>query len=251
MKTSDDSRAADDRRNPQFGNVGNRGDVLKHAALLALLRAVTRATPGDTLRYVDTHTFLLHAPLSSASAWYGDVRALADRQPAYEPYAEAQRAWSARGLYRCSAGLVSDACPEAALFLAEQDAATRGRLCAQLEEEERRAAVVLEDADAWPAHAPDVRPGPFLALVDPFGQPAPFGPALEAAAARLHADGTPGAILAFAYDARGNVAWPTPPPGFLALGRRTERPYHLAAWSTPDLLPTARRTLDALDWELD
>jgi hypothetical protein len=54
-------------RNRQFANVGNLGDILKHAALTSLVELLY--TRGERLLSVDTHAFLLEAPCPDPTRW--------------------------------------------------------------------------------------------------------------------------------------------------------------------------------------
>ena len=75
--------------NRQSRSVGNLGDVLKHGVLVEL--AGRLASP--TLRYVDTHTFLLHAPAADPVRWSNEIDALVAAHPAYARYAALDLAW--------------------------------------------------------------------------------------------------------------------------------------------------------------
>lgn len=57
--------------NIQYKNVGNLGDILKHAALINISRVI----PKNTL-YVDFHTFQIHAPFSDYENWKKNVENL-------------------------------------------------------------------------------------------------------------------------------------------------------------------------------
>jgi len=58
---------ATSRGNKQDRNVANRGDILKHAALVALAELL--ADHGD-LRYLETHAYRLMAPCMSIGVRY-------------------------------------------------------------------------------------------------------------------------------------------------------------------------------------
>lgn len=72
--------------NRQSRSVGNIGDVLKHAALIGLAELL--ASRGSPLSFVDTHAFLLHAPLADPSRWQRAGDELTAKHPAYRRYAE-------------------------------------------------------------------------------------------------------------------------------------------------------------------
>ncbi|MFN7143612.1 MAG: hypothetical protein ACK4YP_07555, partial [Myxococcota bacterium] len=58
--------------NVQDRNVGNVGDIVKHAALVALAGLLRRRNAG-LVRHVETHTFRLVAPLPEPALWRGRV----------------------------------------------------------------------------------------------------------------------------------------------------------------------------------
>ena len=119
--------------NRQLGNVGNLGDIIKHAALVEL--AGLLAGGRADVSFVDTHTFQLQAPLPDRARWDREVDALTALHPDYERYATLERAALGRnGTYRCSSGLVLDALRDrrACAVLGEANSASRAELSAQV-----------------------------------------------------------------------------------------------------------------------
>ena len=94
------------RVNSQDRNVGNRGDILKHAALVALAELMATRT---NLRYLETHAYRLVAPCD-AERWSLELHSLR-RDHAFERYAALEKTWVERGLYRCSVGLALEPAP--------------------------------------------------------------------------------------------------------------------------------------------
>ncbi|MBI3945867.1 MAG: hypothetical protein HY321_08100 [Armatimonadetes bacterium] len=91
-------------RNPQFKNVGNRGDVTKHRLLVDSLQLITeRFKDTRTLVYVDTHAFAFRAPLSKNA---GPI-AHRGADDLYAQFEEAEQA--ATGKCLCSPGLAAGA----------------------------------------------------------------------------------------------------------------------------------------------
>ncbi|MFV1960101.1 MAG: hypothetical protein ACC662_11895, partial [Planctomycetota bacterium] len=166
--------------NPQYGNAGNVGDILKHAGLCALADAVRDAVERPTpVHYVETHAFLLHALLPNPAAWRGEVEARRARWPAYGTYVQIERPWVERGRYRCSSGLVLGRVPAVRLHLAEKDPETRALLREQLTAEGVEPVQLVEDGRHHPDRVGQTTPGALLGLVDPFEAPDPFWPAVE------------------------------------------------------------------------
>lgn len=206
--------------NIQDNNVGNRGDVLKHVSLVALAKLLRLRNPG-LVRHVETHAFRLTAPLVRAvDAPVGD-------------YAELEKPWVAKGLYRCSAGLVADALgPPVKLLLAEADPATRAVLAEQIAAEGLDVEALVEDAMLL-AKVPPGEPAPLLIHVDPFDHPMRYWPLVQHLLRTWRRPDQDAVVVAFAYDREGSVAWPPPPGDLLPIGRNEEYPYGVSAWASP------------------
>jgi hypothetical protein len=156
-------------RNRQHGHVGNLGDVTKHAALVEL--AAMLAERFASVSFVDTHTFLLHAPLANAELWRREADSRLAKQPAYARYVELERAYLQRtGEYRCSSGLVLDVLGEqlACAVLGEANGLTRAELKGQLAKEQHTRVHVVDEARAVDREARVPSAGALLVHVDPF-----------------------------------------------------------------------------------
>jgi len=230
--------------NVQDANVGNRGDIVKHAALVTLAALLRARTPGP-VRHIETHTFRLTAPLPDPELWRSRVAELGLSDHAY---AAIEAPWAAQGRYRCSAGLVADTLgAPVSLLLAEAHASTRALLQAALAEEGLPVDALVDDAHALAALPPGA-PAPLLVHVDPFDHPVGYWPVVAALLSDWRLPTHDAIVLAFAYDKRGPVAWPAPPPGLAALGRLDLAPYGVAAWASPGIEGDARAALAALGW---
>jgi hypothetical protein len=219
--------------NIQDRNVGNLGDIVKHAALVELAALLRARNPG-LVRHVETHCFRLVAPLPDPQGW------AANAERGSERYRRAELDWVARGRYRCSAGLAADTLgPPVELLLAEAHAETRAALSAALAEERLRATVV-DDAHHLPTPSAAV---PTLVHVDPFDHPAGYWPVVE----RVITSGDT-VVLAFAYDKVGPISWPVAPGGLQPLGRLDAGRYGLAAWASSEIAGPARNVLAGLGW---
>lgn len=147
--------------NKQDGNVGNLGDVLKHVALLRLLREACRY---DSTLYVETHAYEPF-PRLAAPNW----GSLVDDLPASTwaaDYHRLQKPWVDDGHYLASTGIASVVLDprRAAFVLCESNPGTRSRLRHHLP-----AASVLEDACRLPeALVCASRLRSVVALIDPF-----------------------------------------------------------------------------------
>lgn len=238
------------RTNRQHGNVGNLGDILKHAALLALADAVRGAAGGRPVHYIETHAFLLHGDVADGAVWQREVADCVAARPAYDDYARVERSWVERGAYRCSSGLVVDRIPGVRLHLAEKDGAIRAALEAQLQHEGIVPAGIASDGRRFAPPSEGDAPGGVLALVDPFGDPEPFWASVSDAASSLRGGGDPAALLAFAHGGRPD--WPDAFGGFGArVAVVDDAPYHLAAWASPEIEGQVADRLAGLGWVRD
>ncbi len=230
--------------NIQDRNVGNVGDIVKHAALVALAELLRRRDAG-LVRHVETHTFRLVAPLPDPAGWRARVATIPSAAAAYVAREEP---WVAQRLYRCSAGLVADTLGAPThLLLAEAHGPTRAALAASLAEEGLTVDALVDDAAALAALPPGP-PAPLLVHVDPFDHPRGYWPVVARLLDAWRRPDQDAVVLAFAYDKRGPVDWPAPPPGLVALGRLDTPPYGLAAWASPGFAEDARGVLGALGW---
>jgi hypothetical protein len=83
-----DTSTTTGRVNKQDHNVGNRGDILKHAALVAL--AELMALRSD-LYYLETHAYRLVAPCN-VKRWHRKVEPLRGER-AYARYVALEKRW--------------------------------------------------------------------------------------------------------------------------------------------------------------
>lgn len=230
--------------NVQVRNVGNRGDIVKHAALVALAERL-RARNAGLVRHVETHTFQLQAEVPDRGRWEAEVA----RLTGLEAYAARERPWVDRGLYRCSAGLAADTLgAPVRLVLAEANAPTRAALAAALAAESLPVDALVDDAHALAALAPPADPAPLLVHVDPFDHPRGYWPVVAALLATWRRPDQDAVVLAFAYDKAAPLVWPEPPAGLVAVGRFDLAPYGLAAWASPGIAAEARGALAGLGW---
>lgn len=233
--------------NVQDRNVGNRGDVVKHAALVALATCLRARNPG-LVRHAETHTFRLYAPLPDPARWLAEVAALPPC-PALDAYTAAQAPWVARGLYRCSAGLAADTLgAPVRLLLAEAHGPTRAALAAALAEEALPVEALVPDASALAALASPDLPAPLLVHVDPFDHPLAHWDTVTRLLTAWRAPHHDAVVLAFAYDKTGPLRWPRPPADLAPVGHLDAAPYGLAAWTSPGFAADARAALTRLGW---
>ena len=253
---------------PQDNNVGNLGDVAKHVALIALYRALIASTSRPTpIISLDSHAYLLHAPLSAAAKADGwlpgrsaaeTLKLTTQIHEGLQSYDRLQAASIRRcGDYLCSPGLALRLLPreETWFFWAEKDMPTREQLKSQIADEAPdHRIVVLPGAGDIADQA--VVPGAVGALIDPFSFPAGapetarIWSAVQRALARATAVNAPGFVLLFHYQAdEADYAWPKlAVDGWIDAPVMTWRrkPFLLAAYSTRSFEAACRRSLGPL-----
>ena len=234
--------------NIQTGNVGNLGDILKHAALVQLALALRKCAGSDT-RYIETHSFLLQAPAKNSDSWWNAASRLSESYAGYEPYVEIEQPLISRQEYCCSAGLALDLLRPSSAYLAEKNPATLQTLKAQVISEGLEGIVTLTDAaDRLPMVIDGNPRCGFLMLVDPFKDPNEVWPTVSAVAETFDHRELLGAIEVFAH---GDcpVNWPEPPAGFEGpISTISEPPYQLALYATNPLRAVTLGTAERLGW---
>lgn len=238
-----------DGPNIQDNNVGNRGDVVKHATLVALARLLRARNPG-TIRHIETHCFRLTAPFAHKEGhdWHADVARLGS---AAAPYARLEAPYMQGGAYRCSAGLVADTLgADCRLLLAEAHAPTRARLSAAIEAEGLGLDALVPEARLLPEALAGRSPLPTLIHVDPFDHPRWYWETVEALVSHAGPEaGQDVLVLAFAYDKHAPIVFPAPPSGLRWVGHRPDAPYSLGLWASPSLVGPAEKLAVELGFE--
>ena len=249
--------------NPQYDNVGNLGDILKHAALVNLLDGAMLAWHADAV-YVDTHAFRAFAPLPQPLRWRRELRRLSDdgTNAYYGVYRGVEEAGlGSDGFYRCSCGIAAESIFR---FMMEPDDRSYPRILASERHVPTRRLLAQQlkgmtvphrlYGDAWellrtdlPEHAHGA-----LALVDPFTSPLRHRE-LYAETFDRWARGRDLVVLLFAHD-RQVAAFPWPATwGPTGLQARIDRaPYHLAVYTADenDLAAGCACILAGLDWDV-
>lgn len=236
------------RINPQSRSVGNLGDILKHAALVALARWLADAR--GSVRWVDTHAYLIDALPADGEGWAREIDRLVARHPAYAGYAAIERQSLARtGRYRCSSGLALEVLGDRriSLTLGEADAATRDALREQV----TGLANVHVAADAVAALrvAATARGGAVLVHVDPFSLTTELWTSLAPHLDALCEHAEDAIIVAYRYTRAAPSAWPGAPRGVLGPVARTRGgPHELAAYASSAIVGDVEVVLGTLGW---
>ena len=236
--------------NRQLGNVGNVGDILKHAALVEL--AAWLARERADVSFVDTHSFQLEAPLPDRARWEREVEALAARYPAYERYRALERSsLGQNGHYRCSSALVLDALGDgrACAVLGEANAASRAELSAQIAAGRFENVLVVEDAARVDDAARVPGGGTLLVHVDPFRLSAELWSRMAPALSAMSGRSRDAAFLLYRYSRNARTAWPEAPARTTGpLAEIRGGPHEIAAYASPGIAEIVLATCAALGW---
>lgn len=223
-------------RNRQSGHVGNLGDIIKHALLVEIASMLRDL--GEPVSFVDTNTFLLHAPLANQERFQRESEAHVAKHPAAVRYLERERESLERtGEYRCSSGLVLDVLGDrrGCAVLGEANGLTRATLKEQLREEGHADVHVVDDASGVDRGGWVPAGGASLVHVDPFALTpqlwAPMVPALNAIAGRSAS----AVFVLYSYIRAFRTEWPAPPTGTSFIAENRGAPHEVAIYASPSL----------------
>ena len=241
-------------KNPQLSNVGNLGDIIKHAALVELAKLIQSRNQDEKINYLDTHTYLLESTCSNGG-WRKETAELLSSYARYGNYIALESATVDSGQYLCSSGLALAVLKEPALFLAEADDDTRKELSSQLAASGIKPQIFFADMKGYSFLQPIEKQGPTLAIVDPFKlndtQWREIWDDAKNGITAIHKDGSDGIVLVFNYDTEKPATWFEPPQGFEGpVMSHASGKYHFAAYCTPAIRDSVLNTLDRLGWHL-
>lgn len=219
--------------NKQHTNVGNPGDILKHAALVQLAGWFDVHARGSRA-WLDTHCYLLESQLAYAN-WQQDVDQLVNRYPVYDAYRKLEQDHVAAGRYRCSSGLIVDLLPDIRLLLSEQNPETREVLQQQLVDTDINSVDLVNDMHDWQMRTDLPRCDALLALLDPFSLSEANWESACGAIKKILRPGGLGILEVFTYERVERLTtWPVAPEGWTGPVAVIDRePYHLAVYTTP------------------
>ena len=235
--------------NPQDGNVGNLGDILKHATLVQLAKVFAEQVP-DTKYYLDSHSYLYQSRLVNPD-WQEQCQALHAQSALYQDYIELEAPYIKRGEYLCSSGLVNKILPDAHLLLCESNKSTREWLLQQLADNKIDYYTVKEQLASWAKGKSFQRLPNLLALIDPFELTAPLWQAVGKCLGKMLDKNAPAIMLMFDYSNQANKDWPSAPPGWQGpLASIAAPPYQLAVYATATFVQPVQTRLEKLGWDV-
>lgn len=235
--------------NPQDSNVGNLGDILKHAALLQLAKVFASQIP-DTKYYLDSHSYLYQSRLVNP-LWMEQSGALQQQFGLYREYVELEAAYIENGEYLCSSGLVNKLLPDAHLLLCESNKSTREWLLQQLADNKVEYMTVKEQLTNWALRKSFKKLPNLLALIDPFELTDALWLAVNKCLSNmLHKDAS-AIVLVFDYANQPERQWPEAPRGWLTLvAGLSVQPYHLAVYASDNLVSEVQAPMKMLGWSI-
>lgn len=236
--------------NKQDDNVGNLGDILKHAALVQLAKVFAEQIP-DTKYYLDSHSYLYQSRLVNPD-WREQGLALYKQSALYKDYMKLETPYIRRGEYLCSSGLVNKLLPDAHLLLCESNRSTREWLLQQLADNKVNYHTVKEQLVSWAKGKTLKKLSNLLILIDPFELTDALWLAVNQCLSNmLHKDAS-AIMLVFDYKKEQERQWPDAPRGWLGpVTRISVPPYHLAVYATGDLVLPVQIQLEQLGWVVD
>ncbi len=245
-----------EQNNPQLRNVGNLGDILKHAALMNIAKMLTGRNSAR-FAYIETHAFMLEASCPNPAQWERETKAELTKHPAYNDYYAAEKKVLDKLPYRCSAGLVIDKlkkanATDAVIVLAEKNEATREILRDQLGRNQVKNYTILEDALRLGFIKLPDDVGTLLILVDPFILDDQLWNGIVAALSKTVKPEMEVVLELFTFDKKQTaVQWPSPPAGMVGpISVMHRQPYHLAVYATAALRENVSLKCQALGWSM-
>ncbi|MBF0107023.1 MAG: hypothetical protein HQM16_17070 [Deltaproteobacteria bacterium] len=240
--------------NPQSNNVGNIGDIIKHAALVELARLIQGRNPDTCINYLDTHAYLYKSPCTN-NRWAGDVQLLAKKYKGYTPYYEIEQSFIQQGHYLCSSALAVKTLKDPRLFLAEKNDVTRATLANQLSEAGVKYTALKHDFKDFLNYTDTSTCGPIFGLIDPFKlndhEWQGLWQVLSNTLNTIHNPQSDALFIVFNFSKTGTPAWQLPPNNLLNIvGVIKHAPYYLAVYATKNIAGPAQAVLNGLGWDV-
>ena len=226
--------------NIQDGNVGNRGDILKHAILVQLARLL-KTSSSNHFTYLESHCYLYHSFLAN-NQWQSDIKTYLKTMPFVDDYYQLESAHVTQGQYLCSSGLVHQVIPEAEMLLCEHHAETRNKLVEQLKKNSATYTLFNQIEDIQSDHS-SYETSTLLALIDPFNFTDELWNTTGKVLQKILCEDA--AVLMLVFDYRENEPdWSDNIAGLCRLAATvSDSPYHLAVYSTEKLYQSVRDIL--------
>ncbi|MDH5409704.1 MAG: hypothetical protein OEY00_13915 [Gammaproteobacteria bacterium] len=233
--------------NPQDGNVGNLGDVLKHAALVQLAKLFAEHMSGEKY-YLDSHSYLYQSNLVNTE-WRQQTAALRSQSVLYQDYIDLETAYINQGEYLCSSGIVNKIIPDAHLLLCESNRSTREWLLQQLADNKVTYHTVKAQLVKWAKRKSFKKLPNLLMLLDPFELTDSLWKSVNRCIGKMLDDNAEAIILVFDYTTQTDKVWPVSQKRWQGpVACISMPPYRLAAYATEQLRPATLTLLLELGW---
>lgn len=233
--------------NMQAGNVGNEGDILKHAALCALAHRLQKLHPDRTITYLESNAFLRETRLANPD-WAMQTDLLCRQFNGYEAYRSLQAPFATQQRYLCSVGIANSILGKAENILYEADPETGSLLGQQLQQAGDDTRLLGTDHGQL-QQLPVIHPKqPLLALIDPFVQT--DGLVSNALSLLAVPDaGVDTVVLLFDYRKHSNPVWPGATAAVANRAVMNRSPWHLACYWRGRNAPAFSPVLESLGWQ--
>lgn len=238
------------KSNIQDGNVGNLGDILKHAALVQLAKIFAEKIP-QTRYYLDSHSYLYQSRLVNP-AWSTETRNLLGQSTLYQDYIDLEAPYISRGEYLCSSGLVNKLIPDAHLLLCESNRSTREWLLQQLADNKVDYHTVKGQLASWAKRKSFKRLPNLLVLIDPFELTDGLWQAVSKCLGKMLGRNASAIMLVFDHLKQAEREWPDAPAGWIGpVASVSVPPYHLAVYTTADFAQIVQQQLHYMGWNME
>ena len=235
--------------NLQDGNVGNLGDVLKHAALVQLAKFFAENIATEKY-YLDSHSYLYQSRLA-ADDWQKIVQGLLEDSSLYQNYIDIEAPFIETGNYLCSSGLVNKLIPDAHLLLCETNRETREWLLQQLADNKVSYHTVKAQMEKWVKGKKFKKLPNLLALIDPFEMTDELWLSVNKCLRSMLVESSPVILLVFDYKEVRSRDWPETSDNWLSsVACISRQPYHLAVYASPEFVEPVGSILKELGWKI-
>lgn len=236
-----------EQENLQDSNVGNLGDVLKHAVLVQLAKVFAEHIPGEKY-YLDSHSYLYQSRLA-ATDWQVQTQELLKKSPLYQDYIDIEQPYVLKGDYLCSSGLVHKVIPDAHLILCEKNRQTREWLLQQLADNRVTYHTVKEQMLKWVGGKSFKKLPNLFALIDPFELNNELWSTANQCLHKMVDDSAPVIMLVFDYKQQPEYDWPETPDNWLQfVASISMQPFQLGVYTVPELLQRVQQQMKLLGW---
>ena len=233
--------------NKQDGNVGNLGDILKHAALVQLAKIFANQVKG-TKYYLDSHSYLYQSFLANPR-WQIESQTLLVQSGLYKDYIDLEAPYIIHDEYLCSSGLVNKLLPDAHLLLCESNESTRDHLLQQLIDNRVDHHSIKQQLVNFSLCKSLKKLDNMLILIDPYELTDILWHEVSQCLPIILDKNASSIMLVFDYKQEPEREWQNAPNWCLARAASISiQPYHLVVYATEHFVMPVKSRLKQLGW---